>query len=517
MPWDLLFRTDPKRSPEAGAPTDAGRALRPIRFGLASRVMWLVILFVMLAEVAVYVPSIASFHNAWLHDRLSSAYTAALVFEAAPASAVPDELAGAILGSVGAKTIVLKTKDTRRLLAVSDMPSWIAETVDLRDPSFWGSVVSTFHTLSARRDRVLNIVGDAPMGADHIEITLDEAPLRRAMWRYSINVLLVSLAISAIVALLAMAAIHVMVLRPVRRLTTNITAFGRNPEDASLVIEPSGMSHEIGVAEDALAVMQRDLLRELNRKTRLAALGLAVAKINHDLRNMLASAQLLSDRLSELSDPLGRRLAPKLVATLDRAIAFCQSTLVYGRAVERPPKPGRLALHPLVEDVIETVAPMATGITLTNEVARDCEIYADTEQLFRVLMTLVRNGVDALMGAGAQAGAPPEVAIRARRDGEIWLIEVSDNGPGVPERARAALFQPFLSAARPGGTGLGLSIAADIVRAHGGEISLVRAESATAAGATFRFSLPAKRRRSAQQKPAAPGNPREKGTPNAKA
>ena len=498
MPWDLLFRTEPKPS------TDAGVSLRPVRFGLASRVMWLVILFVMLAEIAVYVPSIANFHNAWLRDRLSSAYTAALVFEAAPASAVPDELAGAILSSVGAKTIVLKTRDTRRLLAVSDMPSWIAETFDLRDPSFWTSVVSTFHTLSARSDRVLNIVGDAPMGADHIEITIDEAPLRRAMWRYSINVLLLSLAISAIVALLAMAAINVMVLRPVRRLTTNITAFGRNPEDASLVIEPSGMSHEIGVAEDALAVMQRDLLRELNRKTRLAALGLAVAKINHDLRNMLASAQLLSDRLSELSDPLGRRLAPKLVATLDRAIAFCQSTLVYGRAVERPPKLARLALHPLVEDVVETVAPVAVGISLTNDVARDCEIQADAEQLFRVLMNLVRNGVDALAGAGALAGDAPTVTIRARLEAAFCVIEVSDNGPGVPERARAALFKPFLGAGRPGGTGLGLSIAADIVRAHGGEIGLVESPGGLPAGATFRLTLPARRKRAAAQNPARP-------------
>ena len=490
---DMRFTSEP------GRPAKADAAVRQVRFGLASRVLVLVILFVMLAEVAVYIPSIANFRNAWLRDRLSSAYTAALVFEAAPAAAVPDDLAAAILRSVGARTIVLKTKDTRRLLAVSDMPSWIAESFDLRDPSMWTSTVSTFHTLAAGRDRVINVMGDAPMGADHIEITLDEAPLRLAMWRYSLNFLLLSLAISGIVAFLAVAAINIMVLRPVRRLTSNITEFGRDPEDASRVIEPSGRSHEIGVAEDALAMMQRDLVRALNRKKRLAALGLAVAKINHDLRNMLASAQLLSDRLSELSDPLGRRIAPKLVATLDRAIAFCQSSLVYGRAAERPPAPSTISLHPLVEDVIETVAPFAAGISLSNRVEPDFEIHADAEQLFRVLMNLVRNGVDALTGAGTQADAPPTVSIRARRDGDTCVIEVSDNGPGVPERAREALFKPFIGGARPGGTGLGLSIAADIVRAHGGEIVLVETLRQSAGGATFRVTLPARRKRAAAQ------------------
>ena len=159
------------------------------------------------------------------------------------------------------------------------------------------------------------------MGAEFIEITLEEAPLAKAMRAYSINILLLSLVISAIVACFAVLALHLMVLRPVRRLTSSITDFGSNPENAAQIIEPSGRAHEIGVAEDALAVMQRTLLDELNQKKHLAALGLAVAKINHDLRNMLSSAQLLSDRLAELSDPMGRRLAPKLVATLDRAIA----------------------------------------------------------------------------------------------------------------------------------------------------------------------------------------------------
>ena len=471
---------------------------RRLRFGLANRLLLLLLFFIMLAEVATFIPSIADFRTAWLRGRLSAGYTAALIFEATPAGTPPDEIGAAILRSVGAKTIAMKTRGARRLLAVSDMPSQIDESVDLRDLSKWASIMAAYRTMSAPHDRVLNVVGDAPMGCDYIEITLDEAPLRREMWRYSINELLLSLVSSIFVALLAGLGIHLLVLGPVRRLTNSITAFGLNPEAAGRVIIPSGRSDEIGVAENALAIMQRDLLRELNRKKRLAALGLAVAKINHDLRNMLASAQLLSDRLSDMPDPIGRRLGPKLVATLDRAISFCQATLVYGRAVERPPKPGKLALHALVTDVVETIGPLAQGVEIDNAVPRDFEVFADSDQLFRVLLNLVRNGADALMGAGALPGAEPLVRIRARKEPGMTVIEVCDNGPGVPPQARATLFQAFSGSSRPGGTGLGLSIAADLVHAHGGEITLVPANADRAlGGATFRITLPQRRKKPA--------------------
>lgn len=481
----------------ADGPAHTGQGPEPlVRFGLANRLLLLLLIFIGVAEVAVYIPTIANFRNAWLRDRLAAASTAALVFEAAPAGFLPEELETALLRSVGARTIVLKTKDSRRLLAATDMPARIDESFDLRDPSNWGSIVSAYHTLTATRDRVLNLVGEAPLGAEQIEITLDEAPLRRDMLRHSSNVLLLSLLSSSFVALLAALAIHLMVLRPVHRLTTSITEFGRNPEGAGRVIEPSGRGDEIGVAEEALAIMQRDLLRELTRKKRLAALGMAVAKINHDMRNMLASAQLLSDRLADLSDPVVSRIAPKLVATLDRAISFCQSTLVYGRAVERAPKPAKLLLHPLVTDVVETIAPLAPGIEIDNAVARDFEVYADAEQLFRALLNLVRNGADALTGAGATPGADPLVRIRARKEGGQMMIEVCDNGPGVPPQARATLFQAFAGSSRPGGTGLGLSIAADIVHAHGGDIILVPSSTDRGlGGATFRISLPQRRKK----------------------
>ena len=481
------MRDAPTRDPndEAGPQRRPGRS----RFGLASRILILTIGFVMAAEVAIYVPSIATFRNNWLRDRLNAAYIAALVLEAAPADMVPDELTRNLLQNVGASTIVLKLGPTRRLLAMSDMPPPIDETFDLRDPSWWSSIMAAFRTIAASDGRTIDAIGAAPMGGDFIEISLDETPLRAAMLSYSANILIVSLALSLFVAGLAVLAIHLMVLRPVGRLTSSLIGFGADPENASRIIEPSGNRHEIGRAEEALDDMQTALVDELNQKKHLAALGLAVAKINHDLRNMLASAQLLSDRLADLSDPLAQRLAPKLVGTLDRAIAFCQSTLAYGRAVERQPQLTRFTLRTVVDDAAEVVAPSEVRhVEIVNGAPEELRIVADAEHLFRVMANLIRNAVQALDSAGPQPGQPPRVTVNAMRQGDETLIDVVDTGPGVPDHARQRLFRAFQGSTKAGGSGLGLAIAADLVRAHGGRIELLPSQEG--AGATFRVTLP---------------------------
>ena len=474
-------------SPAAPAPR------RRYSIGLSSRVLVLMFVFVMLAEVAVYVPSIANFRNNWINDRLSSAFIAALVLEATPADMVPEDLSRQLLANVGAKTIVIKIHNARRLLAISDMPPEVDETWDARAPAPVESIAASWRALLARPGRMLNIVGAAPMGGDSIEIVMDESALQAAMYRYSINILLLALVISLIVGALAVLAMHWAILRPVARLTGNLMRFGDDPEDASRIIVASGAGHEIGRAEAALRVMQLTLVRELNQKKHLAALGLAVAKINHDLRNMLAAAQLLTDRLVDAPDPLTQRLAPKLVGTLDRAIRFCQSTLVYGRAADDAPVLRKMRLMPLVDEAIETVSPFGkvaganrNPLDIDNAVPPDFDIMADSEHMFRVVANLLRNAVEALESAGTADGAVPQIRVAARKAGATAVIEVSDNGPGIPAAIRPRLFAAFQGSTRIGGSGLGLAIAADLVRAHGGSIELAE----TATGATFRIALP---------------------------
>lgn len=468
------------------------RSRQRIRFGLATRVLVLITSFVMVAATMIYLPALAGYRDSWLRNRLSAAHTAALVLDAAPRAMVPETLSRQLLDSVGARIIVLKKRGTKQVLAAADLPLTVDEVYDLRDPGLFASLSGVIQTLAAPPGRVLTVLGEAPMGGESIEITLDEAPLKQGMLAYSRRLLMFTLVMSAIVAGLAVVAINIMVLRPVRRLTTGLVEFGADPENTSRVIVPSGCHHEIGEAEVALAVMQEALAQQLNQKKHLAALGLAVAKINHDMRNMLASAQLLSDRLADVTDPLAQRLAPKLVATLDRAIKFCQATLTYGRAVDEPPKLRQFALRPLVDEAIETVGLEAKAkIEIVNEVDADFELVADPEQLFRVIMNLVRNGVEALEQVPPVAGIPARVTVTAViNDAGEAVIEVSDTGPGVPPAAREKLFTAFFNSSRAGGSGLGLVIAADLVHAHGGTITLVTLEQETGRGARFRITLP---------------------------
>jgi signal transduction histidine kinase len=272
------------------------------------------------------------------------------------------------------------------------------------------------------------------------------------------------------------------------RITRNMLHFSQNPEDKSRIIVPSSRDDEIGTAERELAHMQSELSHLLLQKNRLAQLGLAVSKINHDLRNMLANAQLLSDRLTSIPDPTVQRFAPKLIASLDRAISFCNDTLKFGRAEEAAPRRELFRLKPLVEEVGDGLGlPREGSVGWRIEIEETLRVDADREHLFRVLSNLCRNAAQAIEAQmAAEGGGMGEIRVTAWRDGRRVLTEIRDTGPGVPARARAHLFQAFQGSSRKGGTGLGLAIAAELVAAHGGGLTLLDTEK----GAAFRIDLP---------------------------
>src|SRR5579862_3048234 len=462
-------------------------SVRVPRFGLSGKLLVLTILFVMIAEVLIYVPSVANFRVTWLKDRLATGYTAALVLDAAPNGMVPDSLAKQILDSIGARAVAMKMGERRRMLAIDDMPPAVADMFDMRSVTAFDAIVDAFRTMLNTRKDVMRVVGPAPMGGEYIELIMDEPPLRKAMLRYSVDILLLSLVISVITAALVYLALHYMFVRPMRRVTANMMAFRADPENADRVIAPSARVDEIGVAERELATMQIELASMLHQKNRLAALGLAVSKINHDLRNLLASAQLFSDRLATLPDPGVQRFAPKLMRALERAIALCQSTLSYGRLQEPPPERRQILLEPLVEEVHETLNLGPDGpIRWISAVERDLVVEADYDQLFRILLNLSRNALQALESRDARDPGRDQIRITGRREGAVVVIEVSDTGPGFSDKAREHLFEAFQGSTRTGGTGLGLAIAAELVRAHGGEMRLVDGTI----GATFRLTIP---------------------------
>lgn len=463
-------------------------ARREFRLGLSGKLLLLTLLFVMMAEVFIYVPSVANFRLNWLNDRLSAAYTAALVFETVPPDAVvPEKVAREILKSIGARAVALKLGQQRRLLAAGEMPAAIDLDIDVRSMTWHRAIIEAFATLFSSGHEVMRVVGAAPMGGEFVEIVMNAAPLRKAMLEFSGRILILSLIISGITAMLVYISLHLLLVRPMRRMTENIVAFRSEPENPARIIAVSRRRDEIGTAERELAAMQSDLRGLLQEKNHLAALGLAVSKINHDLRNLLTSAQLFSERLAKLADPHVQRFAPQLMRALERAIAFCQSTLSYGRVQEQPPERRLLALEPLVDTVRETLGlDAASRVRWIAAIERGLMIDADPDQLFRILLNLTRNALAALESREVKDPGRDQIRITGRREGAVVIIEVADTGPGLSPQARAHLFEAFQGSTRTGSAGLGLAIAAELVRAHGGEIRLVEGTI----GATFRLTIP---------------------------
>ena len=473
-------------------------------FALPMRLLLLTALFVMTAEMAIFVPTLATFRQTWLEERLTAAQLAALAAEGYPGGTVPSSLRAELLRTAQVKAVASRHNGQRRLVLPVDNDMKIDEHYDLRQSPagfvsnliaqvrLYGDTLGELFAREGRTIRVLGKIGDEP--DDLIEIVMPEAPLKAAMWEQSRNVFWLSLLISLMSAGLVYLSLYYLVVRPILRLSRNMQSFSQNPEDAGRIIVPSARWDEVGTAERELEQMQRQLSQLLAQKSRLAQLGLAVSKINHDLRNMLSSAQVISDRLTSLPDPTVQRFAPKIIASLDRAINFCNDTLRYGKSEENQPRRELILLHPLVEEVGDGLGlPREGSIDWVLDFDDKLRIDADPEPLYRIISNLVRNAVQALetqAEADTEGSAgkrkPGVITVKAWRENRRVIVDVSDTGPGVPQRARANLFQAFQSSNRKGGSGLGLAISAELAAAHGGLLRLLDTQK----GAAFRLEIP---------------------------
>ncbi|MEQ1718398.1 MAG: HAMP domain-containing sensor histidine kinase [Hyphomicrobium sp.] len=465
------------------------------RLGLPAKLLMLTAAFVLIAEILIFLPSVASFRVSWLNERLTAAQLAALSSEAFPGGQVPSALRADLLRTAQVRAIASRRDGERRLVLPVEPGLQIHAHYDLRhEPkSYWqglvikaGQIKDAIALLFAPQGRFIRVIGrnsDDPK--DLIEIVIPEAPLRQAMIQYGLNILGLSVVISALTAALVYFSLSRLLVKPLKDLTQNMLRFSADPEDQSRILTPSGRMDEIGVAERELAQMQKELSGLLAQKNRLAQLGLAVSKINHDLRNLLANAQLISDRLVDIPDPTVQRFVPKLIASLDRAISFCNSSLQFGRAAEAAPRRDLFRLRNLIEEIADTQAlPREGQIAFKIDIDESLRIDADRDHLFRALSNLVRNAVQAIESSDNPASGV--ITVSAHREGRKVIVDVGDNGPGVPARARENLFKAFQGSTKKGGTGLGLVIAQELVQAHGGTLVLV----ATKTGALFRIELP---------------------------
>lgn len=448
---------------------------------LSFRLLVLTVFFVMVAEVLIFSPSVALFRQAYLVERLGAAHLAALTIEATPNGKVAPELALRALSYVGAYQLqVTEDGEMKQELRRDNLPSAVAR-YDLRDMRFMTLVFDAFVTIAHTENRVIDVIGRSPKMASVVStIRMDEAPLRTAMLEYSWRIFRLSILISLIAAALVFVSLQWLLVAPIQRLTASMVAFRKAPEDCGRDVIDAGRRDEIGVAMRELGTMKTGLRRALHQQTRLAALGKAMANVNHDLRNILTSATLISDRLSDSNDPDVRKVAPVLMRAIDRAINLCTETLNF--ASDKPSLSlRRFPISALVNDLgdayqVGLTPPMTIGLKGDADIC----VKADYNQLYRVFENLAGN-------AHAAKASAFSVSVSVGAGGTVDML-FEDNGHGMSDIAQGSLFQPSSFSSSTKGFGLGLAISADIMRAHGGGIAL---KTSSPKGSVFAGFLPA--------------------------
>lgn len=476
----------------ADAPSPhAPLAARSRRFfwpgGLSARLLILTVLFVVFGGVLVLPPTLAAFEEQWLLDRVRAAELASLAAEVAPDRVVSDQLSSQLLAGAGVEWVAIQTDGMRRLVLRGPNLARAPYLVDLRDqaPASW--LAAPFQTLTGGDGRMVRVVAEPRFRkAEFIEIVAPDTELKRELGRYLVRLLAITAFVSAIAGGLVYLSLNFFLVRPMQRITYAMEQFRADPEDPRAAVELSGRRDEVGRAEIELARMQADLRAALTSRARLAALGEAVAKINHDLRNMLTSAQIASERLAALGDPKVSQALPRLERALDRGVKLASDVLAYGKTQEAAPDLQPVALAAAAEAAAEEARLSAEGVRLVCDVDPAISVRADPDQLHRILANLMRNARQAIETQGAR-GAPGEVRVLAGQADGFSLVQVGDNGPGLPPKAQENLFQPFSGSARPGGTGLGLAIAKELAQGHGGDLALV---STGPDGTVFELRLP---------------------------
>ncbi|HEX8569541.1 MAG TPA: HAMP domain-containing sensor histidine kinase [Caulobacteraceae bacterium] len=454
--------------------------------GLSARLLLLTVLFVVVAQVFLLVPSLADYQENWLNDRLRAAEVASVAVEAIPEQTLTDQTASQLLEGAGVVSVAIRSEGVRRLLLVAPRMRETPRFIDLRRRNPQQRLLSPFRTLLRGDGHMLRVI-DRPRfrSGDFVEIVVPETPLRRELKTYLLSILGVTAFISVVTGGLVYLSLTLFLVRPMRRITASMERFRADPDDPAARVALSGRHDEVGRAETELSRMQNDLRAALHSKARLAALGEAVAKINHDLRNMLTSAQIASERMAKSGDPQVAQALPRLERALDRAIGLAQNVLTYGKSQEPPPSPQTLPLAAAVEAAAEDAGLAPEGVALLDQIPPRLAVRVDPEHLHRVLVNLLRNAREAIETTGRSQG---RVTVTAERDEGVAVIHLADDGPGVPEKAQPRLFQPFAVSGRQGGAGLGLAIARELAQSNGGDVRL--ADSGPQ-GATFELRLPA--------------------------
>ncbi len=485
QPHPFPFRRISLKRQRVNPPTPASQptplpGFRRFADGLSARLFALTLGAILLTEFLIFIPSVGAVRTQWLQERVAAARIAALALEAAPMREVSDELSEALLMKAEVLAVAELEDDMRfQLLAPAGPINGPVRTVDLRNSTAMGRSAAALPEYFAPEGEILIVMAEGSDEGRVIEIVVPQEPLKATLVSFGWSVAGLALIIALVAAVLIYTVLDALVVRPMKRVTVSVEQFSRDPGSWTRRLSPTTRRDEIGRAQNALSGMEEAVADAFRQRAHLAELGGAVAKINHDLRNSLASAQLVSDVLAKSEDPRVKRAAPRLERALERAIELATATLDYGKAAPRPPKIQPVSLRMVLLEAADE-ALNGSGTALEADVPLQMVINSDPDHLHRIASNLLRNAAEAM----AQAATPdPRIRITLERDALVFR----DNGPGLPDRAREHLFKPFAGSTRANGTGLGLVIAHELSEALGGELSLMETGEA---GAAFRLTLP---------------------------
>ena len=444
----------------------------PLLSRLSLRVFLLVAALVTACGALVHLPGLVAFRTDYLEHRLIDAYMATLALRA-----------GGIL-TIAQKATLLEQAHLIGIEVESDgaelrlgTPAPVESDIRLDREPLAQRLLRTLQALFINDSSLLRVSG-IPPGEQHIRIavTLDSTALRRAVRHHAIEALLLSVAISLFTASLVQLGLIRLLLRPVGRLTAQLAAFQADPYNTP-VLPPVSRADEIGALQCSVATMETAVQTALKREARLAALGGAVARIHHDLKSILSTVSFTSARLADTADPRSRQLTELLAQSVRRAVNLCASTLDLARGETPVVQRKCVDLAALCTQAAASTA-RPPEFVVTADVPPGETVSGDPERLARVLDNLLTNSRE----AGAR-----QAHLVARSTAVGWTIEITDDGPGLPEAARVHLFEPFIGSAKAGGNGLGLATSRDIARAHGGDLELVETRPH---GTLFRLTLP---------------------------
>jgi signal transduction histidine kinase len=450
---------------------------------LSGRVLWLTVAVILAIELMVLLPVLGQLRNDWLWERV---HHAELVIYTMTATGQPVSPAvqAQMLNFAGVSSINYQAPGQAALTMQSATPlPPPANAIDLTNESIGESTWVAMMHIAGQGAPVVDLRAASMLtpGAS-IEVLASTAPLTEELRTDAAHVLTLTVIVALVTGLLVFAILDRLLVRPMRVITTSIINFREDPEQdeaSDLAWLAARPEDDISTAARELKIMQEEMRAALWRNARLAAVGTSVAKISHDLRNILSTALLVADRLQSVNDPTVQRATRTFIPAVERAAQLVTRTVDFAR--EGPPPITRTAvqLNEVAEEAISVVRPLDPDVRFVNEVPDELVLPLDRAQIYRVLVNLMKNA--------AEAGAKT-IRLVTERDGAVTQLRVADDGPGLPLRVQDNLFKPFTSSGRYGGTGLGLAIARDLIRAHGGDLVL---EQTGPRGTTFCMDLTA--------------------------